>query len=215
MERKTTHLKSSKPHLKGVRETGYFFTIFQYSSLDINALVKWCSRIAIPSQKKVVFWFSKNSSSANMTSLCNILICRCMQKHIQHNKDERKQFFWKIYLSLYSKGFERVTKGFICERWVGDWTELQHIDLPTLLAIAAFLFRSPGSHSSIFFPTNWLPVTPGLYNCLTPTCFLWASHLHSIQPVNSQGYPLISSTRCTCYLHRYISYFDSSVGANI
>ena len=32
---------------------------------------------------------------------CNILICRCMQKHIQHNKDERTQFFRKIYLSLY------------------------------------------------------------------------------------------------------------------
>ena len=28
----------------------------------------------------------------------------CMQKDIQHNKDERTQFFRKIYLSLYSKG---------------------------------------------------------------------------------------------------------------
>ena len=32
----------------------------------------------------------------------------------------------------------------------------------------------------------------GLYNCLTSTCFLWASHLHPIQPVQSQGYTLIS-----------------------
>ena len=47
----------------------------------------------------------------------------------------------------------------------------------------------------------------GLYNCLTHTCFLWASHLHPIQPVDSQGYTLISSTECTCYLHRCISYF--------
>ena len=38
-----------------------------------------------------------------------------MQKHIQHNKDERTQFFTKIYLSLYLKGFERVTKDIICE----------------------------------------------------------------------------------------------------
>ena len=78
---------------------------------------------------------------------CNILICRCMQKHIQHNKDERTQFFRKIYLSLYLKGFERVTKGIkgiICERLVGDWTELQHIDPWTLLATAAFLSCSPG-----------------------------------------------------------------------
>ena len=39
---------------------------------------------------------------------------------------------------------------------------------------------------------------PGLYNCLTPTCFLWASHLHPIQPVHSQAYTLISSTGWTC-----------------
>ena len=100
----------------------------------------------------------------------NILICWCMQKHIQHNKDERTQFFRKIYLSLYLKGFERVTKDIICERWVGDWTELQHIDTPpTLLVTAGFLSRSHGllnlepgaqpllghgSHSSIFSLTD-------------------------------------------------------------
>ena len=42
-----------------------------------------------------------------------------MQKHIQHNKDERTQFFRKIYLSLYLKGFERVTKGFTV--WEVSW----------------------------------------------------------------------------------------------
>ena len=113
-----------------------------------------------------------------------------MQKHIQHNKDEKTQFFRKIYLPLYLKGFERVTKGIICERWVGDWTELQHIDPPTLLATAAFLSRSPGllnwgpggpasaghgSHSSIFSPTDLNFQLPRLYNNLTSTYFLWAS----------------------------------------
>ena len=52
-----------------------------------------------------------------------------MLKHIQHKKDERTQFFRKIYLSHFI--FERVAKGLIlvmCERWVRDWTELQHID---------------------------------------------------------------------------------------
>ena len=43
----------------------------------------------------------------------------CMQKHIQHNKDKRTQFFRKIYLSLYLKGFERVTKGFTV--WEVSW----------------------------------------------------------------------------------------------
>ena len=49
-------------------------------------------------------------------------------------------------------------------------------------------------------PTDWTPCRTGLYNCLTPTCFLWASHLHPILPVHSQGYTLISSTGCTCSL---------------
>ena len=39
---------------------------------------------------------------------------------------------------------------------------------------------------------NWLQLTEpvcgtGLYNCLTPTCFLLASHLHRIQPSTCQG----------------------------
>ena len=49
-------------------------------------------------------------------------------------------------------------------------------------------------------PTNWTSCRTGLYHCLTPTCFLWASHLHPIQPVYSQVYTLISSTGCTCSL---------------
>ena len=53
------------------------------------------------------------------------------------------------------------------------------------------------------FSCNWLQLTrtlcgTGLYNCLSPTCFLWVSHLHRIQPVHGQGYILISSTGCTC-----------------
>ena len=45
------------------------------------------------------------------------------------------------------RSLEKYTSHFIervvCERWVGDWTELQHIDPTTLLAITAFLSRSP------------------------------------------------------------------------
>ena len=49
-------------------------------------------------------------------------------------------------------------------------------------------------------PTNWFQLTElqlthavcgtWLYNCLTATCFLWASQLHRIQPVHrSRWYP--------------------------
>ena len=49
-------------------------------------------------------------------------------------------------------------------------------------------------------PIDWPCCRTGLYHCLTSTCFLWASHLHPLQPIHSQGYTLISSTGCTCSL---------------
>ena len=139
-----------------------------------------------------------------------------MQKHIQHNKDERRHFFRKIYLSHFIR--ERVAKGLIlvmCERWVGDWTELQNID-PTLMAITAFLSRfsgllnrGPGGpaslrhgpHSSIFSPT----AQSGVMRVPSAGCWFSLQHLisnwpelpasvtisHSIQPLDSQGYILI------------------------
>ena len=160
--------------------------------------------------------------------ICNILICRCVQKHIQSNKDERTQFFRKIYLSLYLNGFERVTKGIICERWVADWKELQHIDTP-----------NSSGYSSISFPFSWA-AQPGAWGpslcsdmVLIPVSFLqliWTScrrgyiiiwrpptscerhNSHLVQPIDSQGHPLISSTGCTCYLHRCISYLTARPG---
>ena len=52
-----------------------------------------------------------------------------------HSSSEKytSHFIWKG-----SKGLRTVLLR------VGDWTELQHIDPTTLLAITAFLFRSPG-----------------------------------------------------------------------
>ena len=54
------------------------------------------------------------------------------------------QFFRKIYLSLYLKGFERVTKGFFCVRGELKTEQNCNILTPTLMAITAFLSRSPG-----------------------------------------------------------------------
>ena len=103
-----------------------------------------------------------------------------MQKHIQHNKDERTQFFRKIYLSLYLKGFERVTKGIICERWVGDWTELQHIG------------PHSSGHSSISFPFSWAaqPRAWGPSLCWDMV-LIPASSLHLIWTSCRRGYIII------------------------
>ena len=129
------------------------------------------------------------------------------------------------------KGFERVTKGIICERWVGDWTELQHIDI-----------SNTSGYSSLSFPFSWAAQqgTWGPSLCwdmvliqASSLQLIWTSchrgyiiiwhpptscerhNSHSIQPFDSQGCPLISSTRFTCYLHRCISSFDSLAGINM
>ena len=97
--------------------------------------------------------------------ICNILIC--LQKHSQHNKDERTQFFRKIYLSLYSKGLRKGYQSII------EWEVSRRLNKDCnilnppphthkLLAIAAFHSRSSGLLN--------------IYNNLTSTCFLWASH---------------------------------------
>ena len=61
-------------------------------------------------------------------------------------------------------------------------------------------------HSTLSYLQLTQPVCDTeLYNCLASTCFLWASHLHPIQPVHSQGYTLISSTGCTCVNNSYLT----------
>ena len=103
-----------------------------------------------------------SSRQKKIVKRCCILICRCMQKHIQHNKDERTQFFRKIYLSLYWKG---------CE-WEVSWRPNKDCDIltpkrfwlsqpfsPVLLGcstggLGALPLLEHGSHSSIFSPTD-------------------------------------------------------------
>ena len=93
-----------------------------------------------------------------------------------HNKDERTQFFRKIYLSLYSKGL-------LCERWVGDWIELQHIDPHQLFWLKQHFFPvllGCSTGGLVLIPASslqliWLLVAPGLHNYLKSTYFLRAS----------------------------------------
>ena len=123
--------------------------------------------------------------------------------NIINNNDEQTHFFRKIYLSHFiRKGCERV----MCERWVGDWTDC-NILIPTssVFSSTSFSFCSAaqpgilgaGSHYSVLLQLTEPVCGTGLYNCWTPTCFLWASRLHPIQPVQSQVYTLISSNGYT------------------
>ena len=127
--------------------------------------------------------------------------------------------------------FERVAKGlrkdakglyvrreFATEQTATYWSQVP-LSLAALLSRSAELLNrgswGPNPLWELVLTTvSYLQLTQpvcgtGLYNCLTSTCFLWASHLHPIQPVHSQGYTLISSTGCTCYLHRCISYLTA------
>ena len=114
--------------------------------------------------------------------------------------------------------FERVVK-VLCMRGEMETEQTATYSPQVPLSLAALLSRSawllnrgsrgskPSAGSCFSLhrtPTNWFQLTrtlcgTGLYNCLTSTCFLWASHLHRIQAVHGQGYILISSTGCTCF----------------
>ena len=125
--------------------------------------------------------------------------------------------------------FEMVWKGCVWEV-SSRLDRLQHID-PKFLCLKQHFFlillaSQPGFWGPsplwelVLTTASYLQLTEpvcgtGLYNCLTPTCFFWASHLHPIQPVHSQGYTLISSTECTCYLHRCISHLIARSWVNM
>ena len=128
----------------------------------------------------------------------------------------------EIYTShtFIRKGCERV----VCERWVGDRTDCNiltpsssHYSSTSFLILLGCSTGVPEDPSPMLgasshclelqlelqlqlTPTNSTLHGTGLYNCLMPTCFLWVSHLHRIQPVHGQGYILISSTGCTSFL---------------
>ena len=103
--------------------------------------------------------------------------------------------------------FELVAKG-LCVRGELETEQTATYWPHVPLSLASLLFHSAGllnwgswghkpSAGSWFSlprnatrtPTNWPQLIrtvwgTGLYNCLTSTCFLWASHLHRIQPVH-------------------------------
>ena len=147
-----------------------------------------------------------------------------------NNKDERTHFR-KIYLTHFIRnGYERVAKGLcvrgelVTEQTATYWPQIS-LSLAVLLSRSAGMLNrgswgpSPLWELVLTTASNLELTEPvcgtGLYNCLTPTCFLWASHLHPVQPVHCQDYILISSTGCTCYLHRCIFYLTARPRANM
>ena len=131
----------------------------------------------------------------------------------------------KIYLSIYLKG--------LCVR--ASWRTERNCNIltPTLLAITAFLSRSPGllnqclwaqplwdrflnpasSLQLVWSPKQLKFLCTQLYNSSTPTFFLWTSQSHSFNPSTVKVIFWYSLSRCTCYLHGCISYFDSLAGS--
>ena len=146
-----------------------------------------------------------------------------MQKHIQHNNDERTQFFRKIYLSLYLKG--------LCVR--GSWRpnkdcniltpQLSWLSQPFFPVLMGCSTRGLGGSlcwDIVLIPASSLQLI--WTSCRRGDIIIWRSptscerhNSHSIQPLDSQGRLLISSTGCTCYLHWCISSFDSFARVNM
>ena len=116
--------------------------------------------------------------------------------------------------------FERVAKG-LCVRGELETEQTATYWPPVPLSLAALLSRSAGRlnrgswgpitlrwvlvlSTASYHQLDWLqltelPVAPGYIIFLSPTCFLWASHLNPIQTVHGQGYILMSSIGCTCF----------------
>ena len=120
---------------------------------------------------------------------------------------------------------------------VGDWTELQHIDphssgdnsVSFLFVLGyssggleaqplwdGFSFQHLLSNSSDLQLTDFLS-SPGSYNNLTPTLLPASITIsHSFKPSTVKVIiSWYSSTGCTCYQHRCISYFDSLAGLEV
>ena len=140
----------------------------------------------------------------NPTKQCCILICRCMQKHNDAIKISGHSSLEKYISHFIWKGSKGLLKVLLCKRWVGDWTELQHIDPHSY------------GHNSLSFPFSWAaqpgawgPSLSGTWSSFQHLLSNWPEHpvagvilhfdvhllpasvtiSHSIQPLDSQGRP--------------------------
>ena len=163
--------------------------------------------------------------------VCNILICRCMQKYIQHNKDERTQFFRKIYLSLYSKGLRKVlsVRGELeteqnCNILTPPpqlfWLQQHFFFFPFSSAAQTGAWRPSLCWDMVLIPASslqliWTSCCRGYIIIWRPATSCERHMCTQFNPSTVKVIPPISSTGCTCYLHWCISSFDSLAGVNM
>ena len=93
-----------------------------------------------------------------------------------------------------------LRKVLLCERWVGDWTEQQHIDPHSSV------------HSRISFPFSWV-VQPGAWgpSLCWDMVLIPASSLHLIWTSCCQGYIIICRPPTSCERHIYTLFEPSTV----
>ena len=78
-----------------------------------------------------------------------------MQKHNDAMKTSGHSSLEKYTSHFIWKGSKGLLKVLLCERWVGDWTELQHIDPYTYghdsisFPFSGLLNRGPGGPASL------------------------------------------------------------------
>ena len=112
-----------------------------------------------------------------------------MQKHNDTMKTSGHSSLEKYTSHFIWKGLKGLLKVLLCERWVGDWIELQHIDPHSY------------GHNSVSFPFSWAAQPgawgPSLSGTWSPFQHLLSNWLelpvhrvillfyaHSIQPVD-------------------------------
>ena len=119
-----------------------------------------------------------------------------------------------------------VTQRFYCEREL-ETEQNCNIVTPTLMAITVFLSRSPrplnrgptllgaGFLYRILPPTDWTSCALSYIIVQHPpsSCGRHKSHSFNLSTVKVIFW--YSSTGCTCYLHRCISYFNSPAGSEV
>ena len=164
---------------------------------------------------------------------CNILIC--MQKHSQHNNDERTQFFRKIYISHFIRNsMKGLREGYVwgvsfrLNKAATYWppallviaTLLSHpagllnLKGPALCWVWFSLLHTATTDSKLWSPTNWLPVAPGYIVAWHPPASVSVASAPNSTRQQSRVSPDIFDQMHLLFTHVHFL-FDSSAGSEV